>query len=138
MVKKIKKESVFAFLTWILIIGLVLIIFFKPSFGNKSCPDKIEGNSDAPLKIKYFESPYCVYCWLEEPKLKSLLKEKGTLFSLERYDLRFCHNQTKKYGISGTPSFVFSLENGSKEYTHYGFLEKEQLEKVVCEVTEAC
>lgn len=141
MVKKIfgiKKDTFFSLLTLgAIIIILYLIISLKTgTVGNKECPDRIQGNPNATLLIKYFESPFCPYCWMEEPILKDLLKRRGNLFTLERYDIRYCHDETRKYRIAGTPSFVFSLKNETREYTHYGFIEKEKLENVICSVGE--
>lgn len=136
-----KKDSFFALLAWA---GIILIAYFliQGSSGagssSEGCPDRIQGNVNASLKIKYFESPYCVYCWLEEPILESMLETRGHLFRLERYDVRYCHNETRKYGVSGTPSFVFGMKGDSKEYTHYGFIKKEDLERVICGATGGC
>lgn len=136
----IKKDTFFSLITWVgIFIILYIVVGLKSgSVGNKECPDRIQGNFNAPLLIKYFESPYCPYCWMEEPILKDLLNRRGDLFTLERYDVRYCHNETRKYRISGTPSFVFSLKNETKEYTHYGFIKKENLEKVICGATGGC
>jgi len=103
-----------------------------------NCPYGIEGNLNTTLVIKYIDSPYCVWCWFEEPILKKVVEEKGDLFMLERYDIRYCSEIVNRYGFSGTPSFVFGLNDGSKEFTHWGFLSEEKLNEVICGLSEGC
>ncbi len=103
-----------------------------------NCPYGVEGNPNADLVIKYIDSPYCIWCWFEEPILKKAVAEKGDLFMLERYDIRYCNDIVRKYEFSGTPSFVFSLRGGSKEFTHWGFLPEEKLNDVICGLSEGC
>lgn len=136
----VKKDTIFSIASWagIIILLFIFINLKSGSIGNKECPDRIEGNVNATLLIKYFESPFCFYCWLEEPILTDLLSRRGNLFTLERYDVRYCHNETARYKVSGTPSFVFSLKNETKEYVHYGFIDKRKLEGVICEADGGC
>ena len=47
---------------------------------RSKCPYKTEGNLTADLIIKYIDSPYCVWCWIEEPVLKKMIETKGDLF----------------------------------------------------------
>ena len=102
----------------------------------KGCPESVQGNNESVLKIKYFHSPYCVWCWLEEPILKKLIKEKGNLFSIEKYDIRFC-SEAKKYGFTKTPSFVF-IFNNTEEFLYQGFADESYLTNLICEVSEGC
>ena len=131
------------------IIVLVIILQLKNEInlvlntpGNQSyrvtCPYKVEGNPNASFVIKYVDSPYCVWCWLEVIELRQILSTKGNSFRLESYDIRYCDKEIGKYKFSGTPSFVFSVDNGTKEYTHYGYLDAEQLDKIICETTGDC
>jgi len=102
------------------------------------CPYEVEGNLNATLVIKYVDSAYCIWCWLEEPILKKAVAEKGDLFMLEKYDIKYCSEIVNRYGFSGTPSFVFGLNEGSKEFTHWGFLSEEKLNEVICGLSEGC
>lgn len=110
----------------------------KIELNKKDCPDAIGGNPNAYLKMKYFYTPFCPWCRKEEPILRELLAEKGLLFSLGWYDLRYCSEEVEKYKVSGVPTFVFSTYNSTKEYTHYGFIYKEDLNKLICNVTGGC
>jgi len=146
MIKKENKELTISILSLIAVI-VVLYLLFKyasiPSFPGENkynrtkCPYKVEGNLSSQFVIKYIDSPYCVWCWIEEGVLKEVIAEKGSLFKLERYDIRYCPI-ARDYNISGTPSFVFSLEKENKEYVHTGFVSKSQFSKIICEVAEDC
>lgn len=141
--KKKNKEIGYNIITWIIVIFFFSWIFTNPNLmgqgSNKnSCPYEVEGNNASDFVIKYVDSPYCFWCWLEEPILKKLVIEKGNSFRLERYDINKCTEIVKKYGFSGTPSFVFSLENETKEYTHFGFIDEDKFFKLICETTGDC
>lgn len=117
--------------------GMLIIALFLAkagSLGSRDCPEAVQGNAQANLKILYFESPFCPYCWKEEPILRSLLERKGDLFSLERYDVRYCTEQTARYSIRGTPSFVFTLQNESAEFPVYGFIDAQKFEAIIDEM----
>ena len=118
-------------------ITLILTAPEKQSY-RATCPYKVEGNSNAAFVIKYVDSPYCVWCWLELVQLKQVLSTKGNSFKLESYDIRYCDKEIGKYKFSGTPSFVFSVDNATKEYTHFGYLEAKHLDKIICEMTGDC
>ena len=143
--KKINKETVYAILA---LVGIFAILYFfvnirSPSLNKEKidrtrCPYKIEGNPASNLTVKYIDSSYCIWCWFEEPVLKKLVAEKGNSFKLERYDINYCATLLMKYKFSGTPSFVFSLDDGSKEYAHTGFIPEENFNKMICEVTKNC
>lgn len=143
--KKIDKETIYAILALVGIFAISYsLINIKGSSANKEkidrskCPYKIEGKFTANLTIKYIDSPYCIWCWFEEPVLKNLVAEKGHSFKLERYDIDYCAALLTKYKFSGTPSFVFSLDDESKEYAHTGFIPEENFNKIICEVTGNC
>ncbi len=126
-------------LGWIgaIILFFIIIGFKKGSIGSAECPDTIQGNVNANFKIKYFYSPFCLYCWKQEPILRDMLKTYGSSFSLERYDIRYCKEEVVKYKVSGTPSFVFVLRNESKEFPSYGFIPKDKFETVIKELSDS-
>jgi len=147
MVKKKKKESTIHFILLITaMIALLYIIFtylpMSTEYGDgiqrTVCPHKIEGNPNATLVIKYIDSPYCFWCMLEDKVLKKVVAKKGKSFKLERYDIRYCKDVVNKYGFSGTPAFVFSMENGTKEYTQAGFIKEDLFYQVICKATNDC
>jgi hypothetical protein len=144
--KKKEKEALKAIISWAAIIIIFVLLFKACSIpaseyrqtDRMNCPYGIEGNPNADLVIKYIDSPYCIWCWFEEPILKKAVAEKGGLFMLERYDIRYCTDIVMKYRFSGTPSFVFSLKNDSKEFTHAGFIQEEELNRVICGMSGGC
>ena len=112
--------------------------FWSVKTNRINCPYGLEGNQSANLIVKYVDSPYCFWCWVEEPILKRAVATKGNLFMLERYDIRYCSDIVMKYGFSGTPSFVFALRNSSKEFAHMGFIPEETLNSVICDLSGGC
>ena len=86
------------------------------------------------MTIKYFTSPNCLYCWIEEFSLGKITKSRGELFALEKYDIRFCNQIAREYRITGTPGFVFS--NGDEEETVYGYMNRDKIEAMVCNSLE--
>lgn len=132
------KDSIYAIVTWVIVIALLFTFSFfrNADISNVRCPEKILGNESAKFSIKYFESPFCVYCWFEEPIIKSLVKEKGDLFSIAYYDIRYCNDEVDKYQITGTPTFVYSM--GGKEYVEYGYTVKEKVLMIICEGSGGC
>ena len=111
----------------------IILSLKKGNIGSTECPNIIQGNVDANFKIKYFYSPFCPYCWKQEPILRNALKTYGDSFNLERYDIRYCKDEVAKYKVSGTPSFVFVLKNESKEFPSYGFIPRDKFEGVIKE-----
>jgi thiol-disulfide isomerase/thioredoxin len=103
-----------------------------------TCPDSSGGNSGSYLRIKYFYSDYCPWCRKEEPILKELVAADGNLVYIEWINIDSCHNETVKYNVGGVPTFVFSTSDGEKEYSHYGFIYKKDLRKLICDVTGGC
>lgn len=147
--KKKRKETISAILSLAATIVLVfLFVKFVPILFTKGlsssnvdrtkCPYKVEGNLNASFVIKYIDSPYCVWCWFEEPILEKMVETKGNSFKLEKYDIRYCTDIVNKYGFSGTPSFVFSLDNGTKEYPRVGYIGDVDFSNIICEVTGDC
>ena len=115
----------------------------KPEFTKKiklesKCPDEQAGNPEADLTIKYFYSPVCFWCILEDQHLDELLQKEGQAFKLEKYNRENCNDVMQKYKLSLTPGFVFSTKKDSKEYTVDGYISKENLAKVICDVTGYC
>lgn len=115
----------------------------KPEFTEKikletKCPDEQAGNPEADLTIKYFYSPVCFWCILEDQHFDELLKKEGQAFKLEKYSRENCDDIMRKYKLSLTPGFVFSTKKDSKEYTIDGYISKENLTKVICDVTGYC
>lgn len=103
-----------------------------------NCPETMSGNPKAYLKIKYFYSPVCFWCILEDKNLDEILQEEGQAFSLEKYERENCENIMQRYKLSLTPGFVFSTSDNSKEYTVDGYISKENLIKIICDVTGYC
>ena len=128
----------------IIILAAIVLIYMiqavNPSehIDRTKCPYEEEGNLSADFVIKYVDSPFCVWCWLEEPVLKKMVKTKGDSFKLERYDIRHCTSLVRKYGFSGTPSFVFGMRNSSKEYTRFGYLNENAFNIITCSVLGGC
>jgi len=115
----------------------------KPEFTKKiklesKCPDEQAGNPEADLTIKYFYSPVCFWCILEDQHLDELLQKEGQAFKLEKYNRENCDDVMQKYKLSLTPGFVFSTKSDAKEYTVDGYISKENLAKVICDVTSYC
>ena len=144
------KKFVLGAVVLIIILAIITInagaILNNDGYDKTKCPFVIFGNKDADLKIKYFETPYCFYCWLEKPILERLVQNKGSVFHIEKYDLRYCKEEANKYNIRGVPSFVFAVKNNDdvqkdavpKEYTAYGFIPEDKLNTIVCELTATC
>lgn len=115
----------------------------KPEFTktiklDSKCPGEQAGNPNANLTIKYFYSPVCFWCILEDQHFDELLQKEGQAFKLEKYNREDCDTVMQKYKLSLTPSFVFSTKNDSQEYTVDGYISKENLTKVICDVTGYC
>lgn len=115
----------------------------KPEFTktiklDSKCPGEQAGNPTANLTIKYFYSPVCFWCILEDQHFDELLQKEGQAFKLEKYNREDCDIVMQKYKLSLTPSFVFSTKNDSQEYTVDGYISKENLAKVICDVTDYC
>ena len=115
----------------------------KPEFTkiiklDSKCPGEQAGNPATNLTIKYFYSPVCFWCILEDQHFDELLQKEGQAFKLEKYNREDCDAVMQKYKLSLTPSFVFSTKNDSQEYTVDGYISKENLTKVICDVTGYC
>ena len=102
----------------------------------EGCPNKIAGNPNAELKIKYFYNDLCPYCRREAPILDRLINKRGNLFYIEMFDTDRCREDSVKAGVSRIPFFVFEA-NGEKN-SGGGFVKEEALEKFICEVTQDC
>lgn len=105
---------------------------------DSKCPSEQAGNPTANLTIKYFYSPVCFWCALEDQHFDDLLQKEGQAFKLEKYNRENCDNVMQKYKLSLTPGFVFSTKNDSQEYTVDGYISKENLIKVICDVAGYC
>ena len=115
----------------------------KPEFTkivklDSKCPSEQAGNPDANLTVKYFYSPVCFWCVLEDQNLSELLQKEGQAFKLEKYNRENCDSLMQKYKLSLTPGFVFSTKGDFQEYTVDGYISKENLIKVICDVTGYC
>ena len=141
MEKSERRETIYAILSFIVLILIVYLTIGsaegeEDTKNRRECPYEVHGNPNATFTIKYIDSPYCIWCWFEEPILQGLLDEKGDSFKLEKYDIRYCNEVVQKHRFSGTPSFVFSQDG--KEYAHTGYLEEEALVSVICSATGDC
>ena len=137
--KKENRKALFAFISIIVILYIMISLSSdKDDFDRKICPFNVEGNNNSDFVIKYVDSPYCFWCMIEKPILKKMVKTKGHLFKLEHYDIRYRSDIVKKHKFSGTPSFVFSVDNGAKEYARMGYINEENLEKIICELSKGC
>lgn len=101
------------------------------------CPRQ-EGNLDANLLVKYFDTSFCMYCILEESVLKSALAKHSNKFSLQKYDVLNCAQEASKYRFSGVPAFVFVLKNASREHQVQGYINEVQFEEIICELSGGC
>lgn len=127
-----------ALLAWIAVLLILYASISAASSKNDGCPYEILGNPNASLTVKYFGSPFCVYCWIEEPILKDLVAEYPDNFAVEKYDVRYCTNETARYGIVGTPGHVFQYENRTKEHVQIGLIQERQWRALLCEMAGAC
>ena len=132
-----KRKTFFSILQWagLIIVLIVLLNLRSGNIGSAECPDIIQGNQNANLKIKYFYTPFCPSCWRSEPFLNELVKNQGDLFSIEKYDIRYCTDITNEYKIYQMPSYVFILQNESKESVNYGFITKDKFEEILFDLT---
>ena len=132
----IKRNLFFSILEWagLIILFFIILGFKEGNIGSAACPDSIQGNVDANFKIKYYYSPFCPSCWKQEPILRDMLTTYGKDFSLEKYDVRYCKEEVNKYRISGTPSFVFTIIDESKEFPLHGFIARDKLEDIMNDV----
>ncbi|MEK7495184.1 MAG: hypothetical protein AAB788_03115 [Patescibacteria group bacterium] len=105
---------------------------------DSKCPSEQAGNPNANLTIKYFYSPVCFWCILEDQHIDELLQKEGQAFKLEKYNREDCDDVMQKYKLSLTPGFAFSTKKDSKEYTVDGYISKENLAKIICDVTGYC
>ena len=146
--KSEKDQFKFMLLSAITLLGILFVIsqliglptgaFALDDIDRTKCPYSVEGNTSASLVIKYIDSPWCSWCWLEEPILRRLVERKGNILSLEKYDIRKCADAIRQYQFSGTPSFVFSVDNSSKEFPHTGYIDEPTFYKIICEITGDC
>jgi len=141
MGKKDKKETIYVTLAFAVLLVIVYITITPSGEDGKNrreCPYEVQGSDNPSFLIKYIDSPYCIWCWFEEPILKKLVAEKPDTVRIEKYDIRHCGEEIGRYGFSGTPSFVFGVEGGAKEFTHSGFISKEDMWGAVCSATGDC
>lgn len=141
MAKK-NKEKIYTIIA-IVIIALLMILLLMLSSGKDDkdrtqCPYQTKGNNNSDFVIQYIDSPYCTWCWFEEPILKRMVRDRGDLLKLEYYDIRYCSEIVNKHKISGTPSWIFNINNGEKEFLHVGFIGASMLDNIVCEATKGC
>ena len=106
--------------------------------GKQNCPYAVAGNPASDFTIKYFSSPSCPACWKWEFVLRKLLKEHGSSFFIEKYDLRVCFKEVEQYGIVGTPSYVLIPKKANKEFIHFGYLSYDNMEQTICKWTGDC
>ena len=110
----------------------------KKSLTGESCPDSTGGSENAYLRIKYFYSKYCPWCTREEPILQEIVEKYGNLVQVSWYDVNKCPELVAEYKVSGVPTTIFHTFDNETEYSHYGFIYKKDLRKLVCDVTGGC
>ena len=104
---------------------------------NAACPNKIEGNNDtAELRIEYYGSKYCPYCWKQEPIFEKITNEYGDKVVVEHYDVKSCGEGVLKWGVAGTPTMVF-LHKGTEQVVR-GFIDEIQFRQILCEKLNIC
>jgi len=143
---KIQKKSLKALFIWIIVIAIFfllvpLIKYFSPLQqvdDSSSCPSNVFGNENADFQIKYFYSSNCLHCMGEEKIINDLIKEKGNIFSLEKYNIEFCTDEAEKFGVVGTPSFVFFDKEDNEYFTRNSYLPRDALESTICKSTGSC
>ena len=129
-----KNMKNFSIITLIFVVPLVAyFILSKPgaSFANKTA------EANKPQIIK-FSSAMCLDC----KKLEKVLKEvypkydkKITLIEVHvQDDNDFTKKQIEKYNVTLVPTMVFLNSKGKKVSRFEGFMEKEQLEKLMKEL----
>jgi len=138
MKKKNQSGTVKVIAMWAVIIVMVYGIISagsgQPTGGD--CPHKIEGASDGELKIEYFGSKFCSYCWIQEPIFKKLVKQYPDNLTIEHYDVRRCREGVIKYSVTGTPTMVFNYK-GEQEIAR-GFLDELDLRNILCKTIGIC
>ncbi len=102
----------------------------------EGCPNKIAGNPNALLKIKYFYNDLCPYCRQEAPILDKLISKRGDLLYIEMFDTDKCREDSIKAGVTTIPFFVFEANGESN--SGGGFVKEEDLENFICRVTQGC
>ncbi|HLC37342.1 MAG TPA: thioredoxin family protein [Candidatus Nanoarchaeia archaeon] len=144
---KIKKKSLKALAIWIILIAAFFLLFpiirlISPlqsvNQNAETCPDTVLGDEDTNFQIKYFYSADCVYCLGEERVINDLVKEKGYLFSIEKYDINICSDAANTFGVIKTPSFVFFDKKENSYFTKDSYLPKDALERTICKSTGSC
>lgn len=100
------------------------------------CPNKIGGDPNAVLKIKYFYNELCPYCRREAPILDRLVSKRGDIFYIQMFDTNKCREDSIKAGVTTIPFFVFEANDESN--SGGGFVKEEDLENFVCNVTQGC
>jgi len=101
------------------------------------CPNKIGGNPDSLLRIKYFYDDDCPYCRQEGPILERLVNEKGNLFYIEWYNLDKCKKESIEESVYKIPFFTFVVD-GKKIHSGGGFVKEQDMEKFICDVSKGC
>ena len=125
--KRPRKSSILSLILLIAVIALFVRMLTAPS--TAQCPRSREGNENASLIIKYFDSPYCAACWTEKPILEKLVKEHRSLFLLEKYDIDDCKKIARSKGIGGPPGWIFN--SSGNETIHVGFIPEEVLTEII-------
>jgi len=100
------------------------------------CPNKIGGNPDAVLKIKYFYNELCPYCRQEAPILDRLIGKRGDIFYMQMFDTDKCKGDSINASVTTIPFFVFEANGESN--SGGGFVKEDDLENFICKVTGAC
>jgi len=129
--EKSRNKMIITAIEWTLfVIFIILILLAREGvIFKKQCPEAIQGNPEAGLKIKYFSNPFCPSCWKQEIILKDTLDKYGDFLLLERYDYRYCKKEWNQYGLKTVPGFSIEQDNKTEIF---GSMLDEKLNEEVC------
>ncbi|MBS3097414.1 hypothetical protein J4209_01315 [Candidatus Woesearchaeota archaeon] len=130
--EKTRKEKIISAVEWVFV-GILLITLLLARNGTilkKECPETIQGNPNAELKIKYFFNPFCPSCWNQEIIVQNALEKYGERIRLERYDYRYCNTIGNQLGLMHMPAFSFEIANKTN---NFGSLSDEKLSNIICD-----
>ncbi|MCX8194843.1 MAG: thioredoxin family protein [Candidatus Micrarchaeota archaeon] len=123
--KATSQYSKIAASTGAVVLFLLALSLPAGDIGYSKCPEREIAGSGST--VKYFHSPFCIYCVLNEGSIAEAQKKAG--FTLQYYDIRYCKKEAEKFGFFATPCFAVVFENGSVFRT-CGALSSEELAQI--------